>query len=147
MTMRSPNSNERGNCGRRSRVQPQRSPLELNGSINQIRILRWVSLRDIRWQQGACHLTLSRYTGSNTNEKRCEGRTRGGMAGASCYRDTRRALPRGRSSVYDGERQTELGGRHRGEAWLNWRREEARNFTSRREGTGGQAPVICNPYA
>lgn len=35
----------------------------------------------------------------------------------------------------------------RGEARLNWGREEARNFTSRREGTGGQAPVICNPYA
>lgn len=35
-----------------------------------------------------------------------------------------------------------------GEAWLNWVREEARDFVSRREGTrGGLAPVICNPYA
>ena len=49
----------------------------------------------------------------------------------------------GRSSVKDrGEEDTG------GEAWLNWVREEARNFVSRREGTrGGLAPVICNPYA
>lgn len=96
------------------------------------------------------HLALSRYQRVHEvheGEEIAEARTRRGNCGGEeePQRHEGRApivLHPRRSSVCTTRRK--IG---RGEARLNWGREEARNFTSRREGTGGQAPVICNPYA